>query len=282
MTGSKLESPTNNCMVEWAAMVAKAQPKHFLMENAHQLALPRCKPLYDKVSSIFRENGYYVWHWSFMSWQVGAPQLRRRMFLVGSKDKPRDDVMDLSDLPSDDVVGACKPYLQDLFGIEPSEQNVVTQRGATLTQHTYDTYGWLRTNHLREHSPLIRSYVGTAYLLPDEAEKLSMSDSPADKKRLERTKIWYDSPKNFVGKMHAMRPRHVSLDKPVGAIIGVFQHLHPIDDRLLTMRELARLMGYPDNWEFHTIRPHLIAQGVPAFNSKWAVKRLQERAFVRG
>lgn len=47
-------------------------------------------------------------------------------------------------------------------------------------------------------------------------------------------------------------PIRVEWDKP-GRVIhggGAGQFIHPEEDRFLTMRELSRLMGYPDSWEW--------------------------------
>jgi site-specific DNA-cytosine methylase len=59
-------------------------------------------------------------------------------------------------------------------------------------------------------------------------------------------------------------------------VLSEFNLAHPTLNRLLTMREMARLMGYPDDWVFHVLHPRLVAQGVPVANARWAASRLME------
>lgn len=41
-----------------------------------------------------------------------------------------------------------------------------------------------------------------------------------------------------------------SIDQPCPVVYGLARYVHPTEDRLLTLRELMRLMGYPDDFTF--------------------------------
>jgi DNA (cytosine-5)-methyltransferase 1 len=83
-TCSRIESPTNNCMRMWIRMVVKARPKLILMENGYQLATDRMAPLLGDLTGVLEEAGYQWNTWQFYGYQVGTPQVRRRMFLYCS------------------------------------------------------------------------------------------------------------------------------------------------------------------------------------------------------
>ncbi|MFA5862302.1 MAG: DNA cytosine methyltransferase, partial [Candidatus Thermoplasmatota archaeon] len=55
-------------------------------------------------------------------------------------------------------------------------------------------------------------------------------------------------------------------DKLAPTVKGLGRFVHPIEDRLLTPREHARLMGYPDDYVFHgsvNEQYNMIGESVP-------------------
>ncbi len=282
MTCSRMGSPTNNCMRQWIRMVAPAMPRMILMENGYQLATDRMSPLLGDLTGVLDHYSYHWWTWMFYSWQLGCPQIRRRMFLCALRsdgDDPirRPDLLYLNDLTTDKSAGAVWPHLWDLANVAPSPQPVICEQGWAVTQHWYsDIKNSLRRNELlKEHWDLARS----SYITMHEYEVAKRKAEQGDKLHaqwLERHahRLWMDCPREFAGKMHMHRPCRLDWDKPSGAIIGFFKFIHPTVPRFLTMREMARLMGYPDSWQFHALEPHLIAQGIPSMNAAWAADRM--------
>jgi len=56
--------------------------------------------------------------------------------------------------------------------------------------------------------------------------------------------------RSATGKRHGTWTR-LAWDEPAPTIMGLARFVHPSEDRLLTGREHARLMGYPDDFVFH-------------------------------
>jgi DNA (cytosine-5)-methyltransferase 1 len=44
--------------------------------------------------------------------------------------------------------------------------------------------------------------------------------------------------------------RRLTPDGQADVVLGLPRHIHPVEDRVLTVRELCRLMGYPDDFQF--------------------------------
>ncbi|MEB3860403.1 MAG: DNA cytosine methyltransferase, partial [Desulfurococcales archaeon] len=59
---------------------------------------------------------------------------------------------------------------------------------------------------------------------------------------------WGDSLITYRGAGGRRLPNYIRLDprRPAPTIMGTSRLIHPIEDRLLTVREQARLMGFPD------------------------------------
>jgi DNA (cytosine-5)-methyltransferase 1 len=288
MTCSRINSPTNECMRKWVRMVVRARPRMILMENGYQLATKRMSSLLGDLTSVLETCGYCWWTWMFYSYQVGTPQIRRRMFLCASLDRPRrHDLFELDDLPPPGVKSSCPcgPFLEDLIGVKPSPEPVIVN-GKVIAQHYYDRADG-RYEEINRLIGLHRDKISSKTLIStgllervrkraDEGHELSLKMLPAYE-----SKHWPNMPKQFDG-MSMSRPQVIYLDRAAPAMIGFYKFVHPVDDRLLTMREMARLMGYPDWWQFHQLKPHLLAQGVPVANAKWSAERLKQVIDLRG
>lgn len=282
MTCSRMESPTNNCMRQWIRMVAAARPRAILMENGYQLATDRMALLLLDLTNVLDHYGYHWWTWSFYSYQLGTPQIRRRMFLCATLDPPqRVELLDLRDLPPNDKhLSAPGHALWALTGVTPSPQPVVDREGRTVTQHWYDSDRTAVRNELvNQHWERLREPYVTPYEVQVAQQKIAEGSEPYAKWLKQHYKrLWADCPPDFAQKMHMHRPTRVDWDQACGAIIGFFKFVHPVDRRFLTMREMANLMGYPVDWQFHELSPHLIAQGIPVANARWGAYRLAQVA----
>jgi len=280
MTASRLSSPTNNCMRQWIRMVVKARPRMILMENAFQLATERVGCLLTDLTDVLDQHDYYWWTWIMYSYQIHTPQIRRRAFLCASLDVPKHpELIPLDDLPSSRDRSLCPvgPYLANLVGVDPSPDPVWSTTGEVVTQHWYEPIKTVELN------ALVKQNIGrlsSRFLTPKDRRKIQEradnGDRVAQRELLQVEQlIWEDCPREFGG-MQCHRPYIIPWHEAGATIIGSYKYIHPIDHRFLTMREMARLMGYPDSWKFHRLFPHLIAQGIPVNNAWWAATRMRE------
>ena len=74
--------------------------------------------------------------------------------------------------------------------------------------------------------------------------------------------------------------RKMRTEGPACAALGGVRFIHPFEDRFLSVRELARFMGYPDDYEFDgsstTQDSYYIAKGVAAPVGEWLARNVKE------
>lgn len=203
----------------------------------------------------------YNLHHVFMSGSsVGAAQMRHRYYVVfarvpfGVDAPPARQVVTYEDAIGD-LLGLENTWaLQDVAGIQASdwlrEQNI-TDNSASLSRDTYaiGDHVWveaagsnMRRIYLEDLEPLWRPGTDSNEPLRLYLEKYGKLPEGAEK--------WWDWENNrrrgFNGGCR-IRP-----DKPgyvlTGGCIGAF--IHYSEPRFLSVRECARLMGYPDSWRF--------------------------------
>jgi site-specific DNA-cytosine methylase len=283
-TQSRVENETNNCMRHWMRMVVKGQPKAILMENGYQLDIDKLWPLLGDLTGVLEEAGYTWGTWRFFNYQVGTPQIRRRMFLYAAQkhrviNEARFTRTRYTELPNAQDRTQCptKSVLDDLNGINPQPvHTALSNSGKVVTQHWYEGPLVVEKNKLlAQHIDFIRA--NTRWLTTADYERFVFAAANGDKSAgrvLEKYPLWEDCPPQFSHYL-SMRPMPVPWDEAGPAVCSGWVLYHPHHDRFLTMRELALLMGYPMEWQFHKLSPAFIAQGVSASSSRWAVNNLR-------
>jgi DNA (cytosine-5)-methyltransferase 1 len=273
-----INSPTNACMRHWIRMVVKSEPDAIIMESGWQLDSDNFARLLLDLTNVLDAAGYWWWTWRFFSYQVGTPQLRRRMFLCATKQEPvNPHLLELDDLPNarDKTACPCWPYLSSLAGVEPSPDPVTTRDGHETTCHWYSgAESVLKLNEVVKHH---RHRFEDGCVTPRQLEvyeKLARED-PKQQSQYERNKlkVWEDIPDFLNMVRFANFPVVLKGNEAARTMIGIHRFIHPTDDRILTIREMARLMGYPDEWRFHKADPHYAIQGVPVNNAYWVADR---------
>lgn len=83
----KATADVRNMVPEFIRCVAEVQPYMFLMENVPGLTLSSVRPYFDGVLHELAALGYHL-NWSIVnSADFGVPQKRRRLFVLGCKDR---------------------------------------------------------------------------------------------------------------------------------------------------------------------------------------------------
>ena len=261
-------------LLEFIRIIRDVKPKFFVFENVPGLKsmskkhigfyeralMDKSKLSHDqKYGSLFKEilsrfsglDGYKI-HWDILNAaDYGVPQKRKRLILIGSRITDPKIVFDqirknaIFTEPSDDEEEDDKPWrtLRDgLDGLVDKEKECVK----------FPSWG----KYLKYIPP-----GGYWKDLPKRVRKKAMGQA-ADT----------DDPKRK-GKQGGRTGffRRLSWDKPSPTLVTTPSQMgtcicHPDEDRPLTVREYARLQGFPDSWEFVGSTPkkyRMIGEAVP-------------------
>jgi DNA (cytosine-5)-methyltransferase 1 len=252
----KEQQPSNHLFQDMAWVVSKLRPKLFLFENVKGLLSAKWTPLgnkgeiFEDVLSAFKSiKGYRVEYALVRAKDYGAPQNRPRVLVVGV----REDI-DISawDRLSTGIANGFLPAptgdapdLLDLLGdlVDPSIGN----GGSTLT------YPASATN--KHQKALRKSRDG---LVAKKGSPVSEHDySSHSPKVLEKFNFMHSNngviPKHLKTKKFAQRllPARWGEGGPtITATSLPDDYVHFAQPRILSVREWARLQGFPDWYQF--------------------------------
>lgn len=215
----------NDLVLTYFSIVAAIKPQFFLMENVPALAGPRGSSYLSLLRKRASEIGYHVHQKILNAADYGVPQFRRRLFLVGE----RIDGLLRFDFPSPSHTPEhYQTVRQALRGLPPPGSN-----------GQYDIANH-KPGHVSELNRLRISHVppggGRAHI----PEHLQLP--------CHRVSVEVAGHRNVYGRLSWDRPANTITTKCNSFTRGMFGH--PEEDRNITMREAARLQGFPDSFEF--------------------------------
>lgn len=249
----------NNQFLRFVDLVVEIKPRVFCLENVAGLLEPRFEELRNEAARRLTVDGGYElngFDHVVNAASFGVPQNRRRVLILGSRsagvpvlESPSSSRVTVADafdglpevakyrrllttdeVPLDDedvtrLLGASSPYAQTLVGVAVDSADLGAPRRYDPTLLTCS----LRTVHTRK---TVQRFARTPQ---GEAEKVS---------RLFRLSLDGQARTLRAG-TGADRGSHTS-PRPI----------HPIKNRVITVREAARLHGYPDWFRFNTTNWH--------------------------
>jgi len=228
------DDPRRNLLGEFFRIVATVKPAFFMMENVPGLIFPNNKPLLEAAIASLGNKWHIVGPVVLDASDFGAPTKRRRVFVFGfDKQKMR--------LPS----------LEDLVRTDASRVTV------------QEAIGDLATSHSVKGAADLWSYGVNSDVSP-YAQKMRASSGIFTSHQLTEHKV--DTVRRFesvpqggvdpVGKYKRLSWEGLcpTLRAGTGSDRGSYQAvrpLHPVENRVITPRECARLQGFPDDFIFH-------------------------------
>jgi len=261
-----LEDPRNSLVMDFVRLVAELDAKTFVFENVKGLTVGKHRDFLDELVEAFDKNGYNV----RLPWRVldaatfGVPQHRQRLILFGARKdcelpdypqpitNPADGKRHILGLPNGP---SCKDAIGDLPNAERFETLTDTDAVKTTAFKKPSTYAaemrcmandaW-HFGHVREWDPAI---------LTSSARTVHTDIS---KRRFSETEPGSVEP---ISRFFKLAPGGLSNTLRAGTdgARGAFTSPRPIHyehDRCITVREMARLHGFPDWFRFHATKWH--------------------------
>ena len=206
-------------------------------------------------------KGYHVSLHYLNTKALGNPQNRRRLFVVGLRDR-----MCVPELPERVPYRTIGDVILDLEDVQPTSRHIDKIRLKELGRHSFEHGGVLTCNHY--NFDLARRY---PHDMQEIFEKLPQGGSVRKFHHLLSASNVFGVEVQMKVIMHGFRRLHV--DGPCPTIYsGSHVLVHPTCPRGITAREGARLMGFPDSYRFVDEGKSTMAQvgkGVVVDAGKW-------------
>ena len=214
----------NNLVYAFANIVVRSETPWFIMENVPGILSAHNGEYVNTIERYFRKHGYRTEHRVINAADYGAPQVRRRFILIGTK----------TDLAF--------PFPKAKYFEKPeSWQHPYRTVEEVLTDLADEsTLGKLKNHNAPKHSKVVAerfSYI-------PEGEKMDVDALP------EHLKLGTKTGKPVANFSHVFA--RLDRKKPSCTIVPGHNALpvHPTLNRTLTVREAARIQTFPDDFEF--------------------------------
>lgn len=258
-----IDDPRNALLKEFARIVGELRPRYFVMENVAGLVVGSYRQLLDEVVEIMEDRGYRV----LLPYRVlnasdfGAPQSRRRVILIGARaDVPlpaypqathtartiKGVVPEASQLP-------LGPSVWDAIGDLPDADQfdaLLESDEVRAELGEPSEYAAALRGLTREPDDYSRPRIFDSEVLTSSARTLHT--------RLSTSRFAATTPGRTeeVSRFLRLHPEGICNTLRAGTASDRGAHtaprpIHPLFPRVITVREAARLHGYPDWFRFH-------------------------------
>lgn len=265
------DDPRRDLLGHYFRLVNQLKPAFFVMENVVGLGYSDTLPLLNKAIELLEGAYDLIGPIVLDAAEFGAATKRPRLFVIGT-DRRRCDPLHLDDIlaakTSPATVGdairdlSSAAYLeddQDRFDIWKVADDVeLSQYARRLASEDRRFTGHRRTVHTEKVVQRFRT------VAPGTVDKVGRHPRLAWDGQCPTLRAGTGRDK---GSFQALRP------------------LHPEDPRVITVREAARLQGFPDGFKFHPTTWHsfrMIGNSVSPIIAKVVLEKIHERLDIDG
>lgn len=241
-----LENPHSSGVWEFLRLIEEIKPTVFVMENVLGIKSRGNGHISAQIEEKARRLGYQVENASLFAADFGVPQNRKRTFLFGSKLKarvhfsegkkrpPLNVSMAISDLPPLPDGGGGSEVVDYYTKPRNKYQKMMRKNSSKLFNHVTSKSGSRDPNVVERfrHIPQGKSLNDIWLTLPSYLKEGIVCVQK--------------------GIVHSNIYRRLCWDKPAPTIVHVRKAvlLHPLQHRLLSVREAARLQSFFDSYRF--------------------------------
>ena len=248
-----LDDPRNSLVKEFIRLVKELQPSHFLFENVKGLTMGKNKHFLQEVIDEFGRAGYAVLNpWKVLNAKnYGVPQNRERLFLMGAKRAddlpvyPAPDQLPITCLDALGDLPDAEQFEQLLFCDEVSSDYLKRATGYSALMRCSNKASWRYGYRRKWDSSRLTSSRRTLH-------------TSTSRNRFARTPPGTKEP---ISRFFKLSPDGIcnTLRAGTDSARGSFTSPRPIHykhARCITVREMARLHGFPDWFRFQETKWH--------------------------
>lgn len=227
-----VDSSVNQCMWDLVTYAVECEPTTIIFESvqgAGRAGLPLMRALWEQVKNETGED-WTLTHTFHNNLSVGGAAMRKRYFFVLSKKAFGVEPVNLVRVPVlKDTIGDLQ---RKKLGSIEGHVGIRSKRTSRMEElaSKVDWYSGEKSGH---------AYARAAELGVELLEPVTGTDGGTGLKE-----------DGVVSGTSPFAPRRLFYDKPAPVMTGkaVMEDLHPVLPRFLTHREVARIMGFPDDW----------------------------------
>jgi len=249
-----LDDPRNQLVKEYIRIVEELQPSFFLFENVKGLTVGKHRQVLEEIISDLQSVGYSI----LSPWKVlnaknyGVPQSRERLFLIGAKKG-----IELPDYPEPENINhiTCEQALGDLPDAEDFEELLCSDEvpfkylkassGYSSLMRCTNNVSWKYGYKRKWNSKLLTSSLRTNHT--EISRRRFIETKPGTVEKVSRFFKLSET-----GISNTLR---AGTDSARGAFTSP-RPIHYKYPRCVTVREMARLHGFPDWFRFHETKWH--------------------------
>lgn len=249
---ASLDGKNNQHFYRVFNIIKQTLPKTFVIENAPTLIKLGYPIIKDMINELGKDYKFSIIRDYAGNHNVAMK--RMRTLLVGWRKDTFNNKIPLLHMDKQKPF-TTKDAIGDFYDVDINNNNI---KNFNILNDEWDSISQY-FSYVPENSSILLSLIDNWNAIKDEIDNKSIvSQVEKTKEKLDKNqRIWDKSP---------WRP---SENVPCPSMTSVTKIIHPVKDRSFTIREYARLMNYPDDFEFfpdecETDIIQCITQGVPA------------------
>ena len=255
-----LEDSRNKLIKVFLDYCEALQPRLIILENVAEMKNGFDRAYTDEILS--RLEGYTVTQMVLNAADYGVPQRRRRAFFIANKEKLEFKIPTPTHSKTGESLFDSPGYVTtwEAIGDLPSKQH--TENEDELCEYAHPPFSDFQ-KLMRNGNKTVKNHVARL-LQPKQFERISSIEAGQGMKDLPehlRTKGGYSGAYGRLTKEMVAPTITRWVFHPGSGRWG-----HPVDKRLLTIREIARIQSFPDDFEFvgsYTQRAGQLGNAVP-------------------
>jgi DNA (cytosine-5)-methyltransferase 1 len=252
------EDPRNALVAQFARLVVELRPRWFVMENVPGLLSPSYTPILEAFVKTLRDAGYEVGEpWKLNACEHGVPQIRRRVFVLGARDGARLPAVPAAreQAPTVGEALADLPALGRFKSLHAGDELVLSPERLAAMLARQSNYVRRLNGLERDEADLSDRRYWNQALLSSVGLATHSEHVVARFRRLRAGE------RDSVGRLPRLDERGQSptLRAGTGRDHGSFTSARPVhysSPRVISVREAARLHGFPDWFAFHATKWH--------------------------
>ncbi len=248
-----MENPMNHLVMHYVEMIRRTRPIAFVMENVPGILAMQQGIVIKTLMQKFKDMGYHnTTAWLLNAADYGIPQARKRAFIVGSKsripiDKPRKTHGNKDEIKKDHTLLA---YTKLSDAINDLPKILIGKTCATSDMYAKDPKCEFQ-KRIRKKSRRVTNHIITKNT-PLVTKRIKSVPSGGNWNDIPVKLMQVDGKYKKLNLAHSMIYKRLLKNEPSITITNFRKAMiiHPTQNRLLSVREAARIQTFPDHFEF--------------------------------